>query len=71
MNAALLVELHTEELPPKSLKALSQAFAREITDQLIRAQLMPPVDAASHAEVAAHLVARFPEALAFLFGNQS
>ncbi len=40
MNAALLVELHTEELPPKSLKALSQAFAREITDQLIRAQLI-------------------------------
>ena len=40
MSAALLVELHTEELPPKSLKALSEAFARELTDQLIRAQLI-------------------------------
>ncbi|HEV3019032.1 MAG TPA: glycine--tRNA ligase subunit beta [Burkholderiaceae bacterium] len=41
MSAALLVELHTEELPPRSLKALSEAFAREITDSLIRSQLAP------------------------------
>ncbi len=40
MSAALLVELHTEELPPKSLHALSEAFARELTDALIRAQLL-------------------------------
>jgi len=40
MSAALLVELHTEELPPKSLKALSEAFARELADALIRAQLI-------------------------------
>jgi len=40
MSAALLVELHTEELPPKSLRALSEAFAREITDELIREQLI-------------------------------
>jgi glycyl-tRNA synthetase beta chain len=40
MNAALLVELHTEELPPKSLKALSEAFARELTDELIRRQFV-------------------------------
>jgi glycyl-tRNA synthetase beta chain len=41
MSAALLVELQTEELPPRSLKALSEAFAREITDSLIRSQLAP------------------------------
>jgi glycyl-tRNA synthetase beta chain len=29
-DAALLVELHTEELPPKALKALSEAFAAGI-----------------------------------------
>jgi glycyl-tRNA synthetase beta chain len=41
MSTALLVELHTEELPPRSLQALSEAFAREITDSLVRAQLAP------------------------------
>jgi len=41
MSAALLVELHTEELPPRSLKALSEAFARELTESLVRAQLAP------------------------------
>src|ERR1700739_1517424 len=40
MSAALLVELHTEELPPRSLKALSEAFARALTDELIRLQLI-------------------------------
>jgi glycyl-tRNA synthetase beta chain len=40
MSAALLLELHTEELPPKALRALSEAFARELTDALIRAQLI-------------------------------
>jgi glycyl-tRNA synthetase beta chain len=40
MSEALLVELHTEELPPRSLRALSQAFARELTEELIRAQLL-------------------------------
>ena len=34
MNAPLLVELLTEELPPKALKRLSIAFAVAITDYL-------------------------------------
>ena len=42
MSEALLVELHTEELPPKSLKALSEAFARELADELARLQLIGP-----------------------------
>ena len=40
MSAPLLVELHTEELPPKSLKALSEAFARELADELVRLRLI-------------------------------
>ena len=30
MNHSLLIELHTEELPPKSLKALSESFANSV-----------------------------------------
>lgn len=38
-RADLLIELGTEELPPKSLQALSQAFADEVVRQLDEAQL--------------------------------
>ena len=40
MSAALLVELNTEELPPRSLKALSESFARTLTDELARMQFI-------------------------------
>ena len=40
MNPALLVELQTEELPPRSLKALSESFARTLTDELTKMQLI-------------------------------
>ena len=39
MNASLLVELFTEELPPKALKQLGDAFASAIQDGLSRAGL--------------------------------
>ena len=39
MNASLLVELFTEELPPKALKQLGDAFANAIQDGLSRAGL--------------------------------
>jgi glycyl-tRNA synthetase beta chain len=39
MNATLLVELVTEELPPKALQALSEAFGNAILDGLVRARL--------------------------------
>jgi glycyl-tRNA synthetase beta chain len=39
MNASLLVELFTEELPPKALKQLGEAFGHRLQDWLIRAQL--------------------------------
>jgi len=40
MNASLLVELFTEELPPKALKQLGEAFGDRVRDGLTRAQLM-------------------------------
>jgi glycyl-tRNA synthetase beta chain len=39
MEATLLVELLTEELPPKSLKLLGQTFADQIFNGLVRHQL--------------------------------
>src|SRR5258708_33178123 len=38
-KATLLVELLTEELPPKSLRALSEAFAGHVAEALVKAQL--------------------------------
>ena len=38
-KATLLVELLTEELPPKSLRALSEAFAMHVAQALAKAQL--------------------------------
>jgi glycyl-tRNA synthetase beta chain len=38
--ASLLVELQTEELPPKALKALGDAFAERIVKSLVDAQLV-------------------------------
>jgi glycyl-tRNA synthetase beta chain len=39
LHATLLVEILTEELPPKSLRALSEAFADRLLNDLVRAQL--------------------------------
>ncbi len=39
MTASLLVELFTEELPPKALKQLGEAFGLRLQDGLVRAQL--------------------------------
>ena len=41
----LLVELFVEELPPKALKKLGDAFATVLADQL-KAQGLAPADAA-------------------------
>src|SRR3982751_2267139 len=38
-RATLLVELLTEELPPKSLRLLSETFAERVSSQLSKAQL--------------------------------
>ena len=42
MNAALLVELLTEELPPKALLALGKAFAEGIQQGLVARELADP-----------------------------
>ena len=42
MNASLLVELFTEELPPKALRQLGAAFGNQLQDGLLRAQLKEP-----------------------------
>ena len=39
MSENLLVELFTEELPPKSLRQLGEAFGRGVQDVLVRSQL--------------------------------
>src|SRR5262245_31842441 len=39
MPDSLLVELLTEELPPKSLRQLSEAFKDRLTAELVKAQL--------------------------------
>ncbi len=41
-HATLLIELQTEELPPKSLERLSIAFRDEVTKALLRHQLIAP-----------------------------
>ena len=38
MNDTLLIELRTEELPPKSLKVLSEAFAEAVFSALTTQQ---------------------------------
>ena len=38
-DATLLVELLTEELPPKALRALSEVFAEQVVGALVKAQL--------------------------------
>jgi glycyl-tRNA synthetase beta chain len=40
--APLLIELLTEELPPKSLKKLGESFSQKIFDQLARLDLLAP-----------------------------
>ena len=40
MSASLLVELFTEELPPKALKALGDAFAQGIASGLAERGLL-------------------------------
>ena len=44
-TSSLLIELGTEELPPKTLKKLHDAFAKEISERLLEANLVGPGDA--------------------------
>jgi glycyl-tRNA synthetase beta chain len=42
MSAALLIELSTEELPPKALQRLGEAFAHGLRDELAASGLLAP-----------------------------
>ena len=42
MNASLLVEILTEELPPKALRALGYSFADALVDELQNEGFVPP-----------------------------
>jgi len=59
MTQTLLVELLTEELPPKSLRALSEAFATHVAQALAKAQLT----------TASPTVFATPRRLAFTIGD--
>ena len=49
MAAPLLVELLTEELPPKSLRALSEAFRNRLVDSLAKGRLIRGESGNAHA----------------------
>jgi glycyl-tRNA synthetase beta chain len=49
MPETLLVELLTEELPPKSLRPLSEAFRDRLVGELAKAQLVQSKDARAFA----------------------
>ena len=50
-DASLLIEIGTEELPPKALKRLSEAFADNLYDYLCEERLLAPLDAAEDREI--------------------
>lgn len=66
MTENLLIELLTEELPPKSLDKLSKAFAASIAESLQRQNLTRPGTAltafASPRRLALHMTAILPQA---------
>lgn len=62
-SAPLLIEIGTEELPPKSLKKLSNALTRSLTEQLIKAGLITEDAVAKSFATPRRLAAIFPKVL--------
>jgi len=62
-SAPLLIEVGTEELPPKSLKKLSDALTRSLTEQLIKAGLITEDAVAKSYAAPRRLAAIFPKVL--------
>ena len=60
-EAALLVELLTEELPPKSLKILAEVFADRIWNGLVQRQLQQRVPGLDIFATPRRLAVRVPE----------
>ena len=65
MTDTLLIELGTEELPPKTLKSLSDAFSQEIIKGLLDAQLIiqQQADAATSFATPRRLAISIPEVI--------
>ena len=61
MTESLLVELFTEELPPKALKQLGEAFATELHRQLARRDLLEPDSELTWYATPRRLAARLTE----------
>ncbi len=62
MTETLLVELFTEELPPKALRQLGEAFAEGLHKQLTRRDLLDPNSARTWYATPRRLAARLTEA---------
>ncbi len=58
MSGSLLVELFTEELPPKALKRLGEAFAESLRDGLARRELLAAASTADWCATPRRLAAR-------------
>ncbi len=61
MSETLLVELITEELPPKALRRLGEAFANGLSEELIRADLLEPGSETSWFATPRRLAARISQ----------
>jgi len=70
-KATLLVELLTEELPPKSLRALSEAFAEHVVGALLKAQLAAPAPSLAVYATPRRLAFTVAEVAASAAGRQS
>jgi glycyl-tRNA synthetase beta chain len=64
LNEPLLVELLTEELPPKALRALGDAFARRLFESLAKQGLVAPGTAAQSFATPRRLAVLIPGVLA-------
>ena len=60
-SAPLLIELGTEELPPKALKQLGKAFATELQQRLARRNLLHTGSAMTWYATPRRLAARLTE----------
>src|SRR5438045_9330694 len=70
-RATLLVELLTEELPPKSLRALSEAFAEHVVGALLKVQLVAPSPALAVYDTPRRLAFSIAEVAASAPGRES
>ncbi len=64
MNSPLLIELFTEELPPRALQKLGQAFADSLTQSLAKQHLLGSDNVTQHFATPRRLAAHLSQVLA-------